>query len=239
MTVDLNLDLGELPDESEEFYSLATVVNVACGGHAGDAASMRRAIDLAKDAGVRVVAHPSYADREGFGRRARFSDPATTRDVVEAQLARLRAIADEAGVAVLGVKPHGALYHDVSNDLELAVAVLDASRAALPGLVSVVGTANTTFEELARSRGYAFEREGFADRRYDALLTLVPRTRPDALLEDAPSCVAQALMLARVGKFDTLCMHGDSPNALEHVRAVRAALERSGLLRGAPSEPAK
>lgn len=229
--VDLNVDLGELPDEPDELYALATVVNIACGGHAGDEASVQRAIQLAMGSGARIAAHPSYADREGFGRRARFSDLPTTVAHLAEQLDLIARVARASGAAVGSVKPHGALYHDASRDPELARAIVDTCVAALPNLESVVGPPESALAETARDRGLAFEPEGFADRRYLADGTLAPRSSPDALLTAGERCAEQAVELARKGRFSTLCIHADTPNALVNARAVRHALEREGLLR--------
>ena len=229
MSVGLNVDLGELSDEDEALYSLATEVNVACGGHAGDDASMRRALELASRQGAVVAAHPSYADRKGFGRRARFASIGATRDAVEQQAAALHSIARSLGVSIRRMKPHGALYHDANCDSAMADAVILATMRALPALDTIVGPPTGALAEAAHARGLSFAREGFADRRYEGD-ALAPRSRPDALLIDAEACVAQALALAATKRFDTLCMHGDTPGAPALVRAVREALEATDQL---------
>jgi len=228
--LDLNIDLGELAQEPEQLYAIATTANIACGGHAGDAASIRRAVGLAVRYGTAVAAHPAYPDPDGFGRTSRFSLPDATRVAVEGQCTRLHEIAVDLGVSVRVVKPHGALYHDVHSDADLAGALIDGARRALPDLETFVGLPDTAFEDIVRARGLGFRSEGFADRRYDDRFRLVPRGRADALLVDAASCVSQALMLARIARFDTLCLHGDTPGALVLARAVRAALVSEGLL---------
>jgi UPF0271 protein len=230
--VALNVDLGELVDEPKELYSIATTVNIACGGHAGDAASMKRALMLAAQSGATVTAHPSYADAQGFGRRPRFSEPAAVRDAVAQQCTRLCAIADELGLEVRSVKPHGALYHDASRDADYAAALIDGCQQAMSDLDTIVGFPETALEDIVKARGIAFVREGFADRRYDEDWQLLPRSRPDALLVEPDACVTQALSLARMGKVGTICIHGDTPHALVIGRAVRRALEQEGLLVG-------
>jgi UPF0271 protein len=229
VTVELNVDLGELPDEDGSLYALATVVNVACGGHAGDASTMERALLAAAEAGAAVAAHPSYPDREGFGRRPRFADVVTTGEAVRAQSAALESIASRLGVRVTTMKPHGALYHDANTDRALADAVVDAAARALPALDTIVGPPTGALSDATRARGLRFVREGFADRRYEGD-ALVPRSRADALLLEPGACVAQALALAASGRFDTLCMHGDTPGAATLVRAVREALIGAGVL---------
>lgn len=229
-TVDLNVDLGELPDEPPALYELATVVNVACGGHAGDGATMRAAVRAARAAGARVAAHPSYADREGFGRRAAFAPATAAADAVLAQCRDLAVIAAEEGVAIALAKPHGALYHDAARDPELAAATVDAVIAALGG-VTLVGPPTGALVAAARTRGLAYAREGFADRGYDTSGELLPRGAPGALLDDPATAARQALALARRGDLETLCVHGDTPGAVAIARAVRAALEEAGWLR--------
>jgi UPF0271 protein len=230
--VELNVDLGELPDEPKELYAIATTVNIACGGHAGDAASMKRSLMLAAQSGATVTAHPSYADIQGFGRRPRFSEPAAVRDAVAQQCTRLCALADELGLEVRSVKPHGALYHDASRDADYAAALIDGCQQAMSDLDTIVGFPETALEDIVTARGIAFVREGFADRRYDEDWQLVPRGRPGALLVEADACVTQAIALARMGKVGTICIHGDTPHALTIGRAVRRALEQEGLLVG-------
>jgi 5-oxoprolinase (ATP-hydrolysing) subunit A len=230
--VELNVDLGELPDEPKELYSIATTVNIACGGHAGDADSMKRALMLAAQSGATVTAHPSYADVEGFGRRSRFSGPAKMCAAVAQQCTRLCALADQLGMAVRSVKPHGALYHDASRDADYAAALIDGCQHAMSDLETIVGFPETALEDIVKARGLRYLREGFADRRYDEDWQLLPRTRPDALLVEPDACVTQAVLLARVGKVETICIHGDTPHALTIGRAVRRALEQEGLLVG-------
>jgi len=229
--VDLNIDLGELPDEPEELYALATVVNLACGGHAGDVDSMRRSIDLALRHGAKIAAHPSYPDRDNFG-RARMAIPLhMLYETITEQVATLANLAEAAGTKIWGAKLHGALYHAASDDARLAAAVLDAIVSAVPDGVTIVGPPHGHIEEVSRSRGLAYAREGFIDRRYaDDEDTLVPRSQPGALLGEPDQCAEQALRLARSGKIETLCVHGDTPNAIAVARQARKALEREGLL---------
>src|SRR5687768_5050344 len=152
MAVDLNIDLGELPGEPEELYALATVVNLACGGHAGDAASMKRSVALALRYGARIAAHPSYPDREQFG-RARMAIPLDMlyQSVVD-QLAALKQVAIEAGAKVWGAKPHGALYHGAAEDPQVAAALLDAIVATHPDGLVIVGPPWGHLESASRAR---------------------------------------------------------------------------------------
>jgi UPF0271 protein len=228
--VDLNVDLGELPGEPVELYRIATTVNVACGGHAGDVASMTHAVTHAIEAGARIAAHPSYVDREGFGRRRGFSSHDAVRRDVELQCAELARIAEEHGGRVVAVKPHGALYHDVATDPRLAAMVVEAAHEALGPDISIVGPPHGALVEAAAFDRLVYVREGFADRRYDAVGGLVPRGEPGAVLDDPAACAAQAVALAQRGEIETLCVHGDNPNALAVARAVRAALEETDWL---------
>lgn len=230
MPVSLNIDLGELDDEPDELVGLATIVNVACGGHAGDAASMRRVLRRAREHGTELSAHPSYEDREGFGRRARAQPPREAASAVARQCRQLESAARELDAPVRRLKLHGALYHDASADLELARLLVGAAHAELPALVAVIGPAGSELERASGELGLRFEREAFADRGYDERGQLRARGTPGALLERVDEVLAQATQLARSGACDTLCLHGDTPGALERARALRARLEHEGLL---------
>jgi UPF0271 protein len=225
--VDLNIDLGELADEPEELFTLATVANIACGGHAGDRSSMARAVGLAIAHGARIAAHPSYPDRARFGRVSVEMPKGALAASVEEQCAAIGAIASEAGTRVALVKPHGALYHDTRN-ADVAEAVLDGVSRAL-GLAAIVGPPRGALRELAIVRGHAYLREGFADRAYrDG--RLVPRAEPGALILDPSMCAAQAVRLVEEGEIETLCVHGDTSGAVAIARAVRTALAARGVL---------
>ncbi len=229
--VDLNIDVGELPDESEELYPLATVVNVACGGHAGGAMSMRRSVERAIRAGARIAAHPSYPDREQFG-RARMAIPLSIlyESVVE-QVDALVHVVRTLGATLWGAKPHGALYHACVEDPGVAAAVLDAIVAAWPDGPTIVGPPAGHFAESSAARALAYVREGFADRRYDPSGRLLARGEPGALLDDPNVAAEQAVRLAEAGDVETLCVHGDTPNALAIARAVHDALCAANALR--------
>ena len=219
-TVDLNADLGEEVTDDAALLAVVTSANVACGYHAGNAAIMRAVCDEAVRRGVAVGAQVSYADRENFGRVALDVAPGVLRDQVADQVGTLAEIAASAGTSVRYLKPHGALYHRVLDDEEQAEAVLAGS-----GDLPVLTMPGTLLDRAARAGRRPF-REGFPDRGYDAHGRLLPRTEPGALLADGDAIVGQALSLA--GSVDSLCLHGDSPGAVEHARAVRAALERAG-----------
>ena len=235
MAIDLNVDLGELPGEPPELYALATTANIACGGHAGDTSSMSRALSFAMTRGTKVGAHPSYPDREGFGRTSVSMTPADLAASVADQCAALQAIARRLGYAVSVVKPHGALYHDVARDPALAAALIDGAARGLglpPTALTVVGPPRGALLEEALRRGSRYAREGFADRTYRPDGTLVPRSEPGALVTDPDACARQALSLASSGTIETLCVHGDSPGAVAIARRVRDALVQGEMLAG-------
>lgn len=221
---DLNIDLGELPNEPVELYSLAHRVNVACGGHAGDDASMRAACLAAKRTSTIVGAHPSYPDRANFGRIALPLAGEALQATIREQCSALRHIAEMLGVRVIHVKPHGALYHSANRDPLLARDVCEAARDAL-GSFALLGPPEGALREAARAAGLHFHAEGFADRGYAPDGTLLPRGTPGALLGDPAAAAAQARTLAVSGRFETLCVHSDTPNAIEIARAVRQTLD--------------
>ncbi len=179
--------------------------------------------------GTAIAAHPSYADREGFGRRARFASGESFVRSIDEQLELLREGVRSRIARVVAVKPHGALYHDASGDRAIAAVVVERS-ANIFGEVSIVGPGGGALEDAAARAGLAFQREGFADRRYGLDGLIVPRSQSDALLTDPSEAAEQALALARRGGFETLCVHGDTPGAVVIARAVRRALEGQGLL---------
>jgi UPF0271 protein len=220
----LNVDGGELDDEPLELYALADVIHVACGGHAGDDASMDRVTRACSSTGTRVGAHPSYEDREGFGRRAQDVSPEQLTASVAAQCSRLEAIAKRAGVKLASVKPHGALYHAAHATEATAQAVVQAVVLSLGSDVAVVGPAGGALERGARAAGLRYEREAFADRGVRADGSLVPRGEPGALVVDPEIAAARARELAARSDVDTLCIHGDTPGAVLIARAVREAL---------------
>ena len=245
-SADLSCDLGE-SSTPEAFatetaiWPLVTSANVACGGHAGDAASMREAVRLAQLYGVRLGAHPSFPDREGFGRRAlEISDEALGAALVE-QLEELRAIARiEGGLALERVKAHGALYNLAHHESRLARVLTEATLAAAPE-AALVCPAGSAMERAARERGLQVVREAFADRRYLPDGALVPRSDPRALLDDPAESAAQAVSLAThavvtavdgreiLVAHETICVHSDMRRAVERLVAIRAALARRGV----------
>jgi UPF0271 protein len=239
VNIDLNADVGEGFDDGP-LYDLVSSVNIACGAHAGNDESMARAIDLALTHHVAIGAHPGYADREHMGRRPLDMQPAQLRASIRDQIVRLSHIAQKKATAVSHVKPHGALYNQAAVDPWLATAVAEAVRFARPRL-RLVGLAGSWLTAAGRSAKLKVTEEGFADRRYQKDGTLASRERADALITDPTAAADQALAIARGMPVDsvdghpvtihasTICLHSDTPGALENARAVRAALERAGF----------
>ncbi|MFO0628549.1 MAG: 5-oxoprolinase subunit PxpA [Polyangiales bacterium] len=222
-TMRLNLDAAELDDEPEALTPLAHMLNLACGAHAGDVTLATRALRRARRHRVPVGAHPSYPDREGFGRRAMDLSAPALQETLRAQLAWLRDLAHAEGLTLTHVKPHGALYHAATARPEVARCVIDAAREAL-GDVALVGLPQGALRDLATREGVPFLREGFADRGYTPEGGLIPRGSPGDVLTDLDAVRAQVRRLARTGEVDTVCVHGDGAHALPVARAVREAL---------------
>jgi UPF0271 protein len=221
MAVLLNIDAGELDDEAEELYVLAHLVNIACGGHAGDPRTMDRVLASCAHAGTLAGAHPSYPDREGFGRRAMKMQPDEIAESVASQCEALAERARRVGLRVTHVKANGALYHAANGDPAIAKAVVEGATRAL-GSVVFVGPATG---EIARAAG-GILRERFCDRAERPDGTLVPRSEPGALVTDPELCAARAREFLREKSADTVCVHGDTPGAVQIARAVREALDR-------------
>ncbi|MBX3351350.1 MAG: 5-oxoprolinase subunit PxpA [Phycisphaeraceae bacterium] len=242
--IDLNADVGEaLTPEHREAEAavirLVSSVNIACGGHAGDESSMRTTLSSAMRAGCAIGAHPSYPDREGFGRRSVAMDADALRRSIHEQIAALGRIAAASGVRLAHAKPHGALYHDVSSDESIARAVFEAARAWDPSM-RLVGLAGSRSIAWWRSWGGAVVSEAFADRGYSGPCSLTPRSAAGAML-DPGDAGAQAVSIAvdssarnaKGSRFridaQTICLHSDAPNAAQAARAVRDAFTRAGL----------
>lgn len=247
--IDLNADLGEtvggVPTADDEaMFAVISSASVACGGHAGDAASMREAVRRAVRHGVAVGAHPSYPDPGNFGRVPLAMAPDDLAAAVAVQLGALVA----AGADVRYVKPHGALYHAVTTDRAQAAAVARAiaDQSELLGRALPILGLDGEISAAAGAAGLPFVREAFLDRGYLASGALVPRSAPGALLADPAEVAARAVRLVREGIVEavdgalveadaaSLCLHGDSPAAVAMARAVRAALDADGIVVRAP-----
>lgn len=225
MTMDLNCDMGELPDAAHEaaLMQYITSANIACGGHAGDEATMERTARLAIERGVRTGAHPSYPDRANFGRfEMELANEEIERTVRE-QIERLEKVVRRLGASITHVKPHGALYNVAARDQRVARAIGHAIAAWKPD-TPLFGLLNSPCLEWWRDMGLPVVAEAFADRRYEPDGSLRPRKFADALITDPAEAAAQAARFARDAKAQTLCVHGDTPGAIEILKACRAAL---------------
>lgn len=218
----MNLDAGEHADEPEELWALFDVLNIACGGHAGDAASMERVVRWCVESHCAIGAHPSYPDRVGFGRRSLPIEATALAATLAEQCAALAAIARSHGRTVAYIKPHGALYHDAAASDAIARAVVTAAADTLGEAVVVIGPPSGALRAAAAARRLHYASEGFADRRMREDGSLVPRTEPGALLGDPTEAAAQACALA--AHVDTICLHADTPGALTIAAAVHRAL---------------
>ena len=215
----VELDAGESDDEPAELWRLVDIVAIACGGHAGDDASMARVIAGCAD--QQLGAHPSYPDRANFGRAAMTMSAGSLEASIAEQCAALARIATGHGRTIDWVKPHGALYHAAAADLEAARAVLRGATRSLGHAITVIGPPRGALADAAVEIGLRYAREGFADRRLRADGSLVPRSEPDALISDPAAAAAQATRLVDI---DVVCVHADTPNALAIARAVCEAL---------------
>jgi 5-oxoprolinase (ATP-hydrolysing) subunit A len=243
--VDLNCDMGELPEmladgSQEALMEFVTSANVACGGHAGDEEMMRATIEQALRHGVAVGAHPGYEDRENFGRVALNLPVEEIRDSVYRQVLALGKIAEKCGAAVVHVKPHGALYNQAARDPGIAQAIAEGVRRWKQDLV-LVGLAGSVMLEEFRAAGFRVAAEAFADRRYEKDGNLRARKFRDALLDVPEKAAEQAVRIAegrgvltREGtvvavEAQTICIHGDTPGAERIAGAVRQALLEAGV----------
>jgi 5-oxoprolinase (ATP-hydrolysing) subunit A len=228
MHIDLNCDLGEGMDNDEAIMPYITSANIACGFHAGDEKIMRETIRLAKRFGVNVGAHPSWNDRENFGRKEMSASSEEVEKLIVEQIQILAGIAKEEGVTLTHVKPHGALYNQAAKDVELAIAIARAVKNFGGGL-TLVGLAGSRSIEAGRAVGLNVAAEGFPDRGYNADGSLMSRNLPGALIESPEEVARHAVELIKQGGMDTLCLHGDHPRAAENAKLLRDVLIQNGV----------
>jgi UPF0271 protein len=243
--IDLNCDMGESfgvysLGNDEALMDLITSANIACGTHAGDPLVMDRTVRLAAQHGVGIGAHPGFPDLAGFGRRAMQLTPEEIENTVLYQVGALAAFARAVGVELAHVKPHGALYNMAARDIEVARAVARGVARAGEDII-VVGLAESVMIDAAREAGLRAAREGFADRAYEADGSLRSRKLAGALIHDPEAAAERAVRIARDGavtaytgeeiplRVDTLCVHGDTPGAVEIVTAIRQRLADAGI----------
>lgn len=237
--IDFNCDLGEGCGDDAAILAYVSSANIACGGHAGDEATMRETLRLCRAHGVAAGAHPGYDDREHFGRRALALSRDEIAMLVIGQLARLAAIAAEEDVVLTHVKPHGALYNLAADDRNVAEAIAGAVAEFDPRLI-VFGLARSELTDAAQRLGLRAAHEVFAERGYAGNGRLLPRGEPGAVIESLDAAIAQVRELVLHGRVrtaagdvalraDTLCLHGDRSDAAQFACAVRAALEADGV----------
>jgi UPF0271 protein len=240
LQVDLNSDLGEGAGFDPELLDLVTSASISCGFHAGDPASILRSIRDASERNVSIGAHPSFLDRENFGRSELTLEPAEVFAQVTYQLGAFNALTSAAATRMNHVKPHGALYNMAAHDEKLADAVVRAILVIDPYLI-LFAPPNSALERAGQAAELRVVREVFADRNYLANGSLVPRDRADALLTDPVEVSKRVLRMLREGKVyavdgtdidmrgETICVHGDTPGAVEFVRTLRVELEVEGV----------
>lgn len=240
MHVDLNADLGEGAPDDAELLALVSSANIACGWHAGDARLMQATVTAALARGVAIGAHPSYPDRENFGRSEMQLAPDEVRADLIYQIGALDALVKAQGGRLHHVKPHGALYNQAARDPALADAVAAAVLDVDPGL-ALYGLAGSELLRAAERAGLRAVAEVFADRGYRADGSLVPRSQPGALIHDTDEAVDRTLRMVRDGvvqavtgetvalQAQTICLHGDGPHALAFAHALRTALTHAGI----------
>lgn len=245
MGIDLNADVGEsfgawsLGDD-EGLIPLLTSANVACGAHAGDPLTIERTVRLAARSGVAVGAHPGYPDLAGFGRRDLDMTAAELEASIIHQVGGVLAFARDAGVELRHVKPHGALYNRAAREAAVANSIASAVRRVSRSLI-LVGLAGSALLDAGRAAGLDVAAEAFADRVYEADGSLRSRRAAGALLHAPADAARQAVAIARDGRVrshdgteiavraDTLCIHGDTPGAVEIATAIRAAFAAAGI----------
>jgi UPF0271 protein len=240
-SIDFNCDLGEGCANDADVMPFISSANIACGAHAGDIASMRATLRLCAAHGVSAGAHPGYADREHFGRRALALSREQIRSLLHEQLERIAEIALEEGVALVHVKPHGALYNQAAADAVLADAIAEAVRAFDSNLI-LVGLAGSRLITAGLAHGLRIAHEAFTDRRYQSDGSLAPRGQPGAVIESVDAAIAQALAIVRGESIacidgtalrvhaDTLCLHGDGSDAAGFAGSLRAAFDDAGVM---------
>jgi UPF0271 protein len=229
-------DIGQ----DAEVMPLISSANIACGFHASDPGTMHRTVRLAKEYGVAVGAHPSFPDRVGFGRREMSASPAEIRDDVMYQVGALLAFCKAEGVPLRHVKPHGALYNLAAREIEVATAIAAAVRSVDPSLY-LVCLCGSKLVAAAMEAGLPYAEEAFADRGYRKDGNLVPRREHGAVLTEPAEVAERIVRMVRDGEVTTVdgavlsidpktvCVHGDTPGAVELLRAIRGRLEKEKI----------
>ncbi|WP_097027268.1 LamB/YcsF family protein [Clostridium peptidivorans] len=243
--VDLNSDLGESFGNykiglDEEVIKYVTSVNIACGWHAGDAEVMENTIKIAKENGVAVGAHPGFPDLMGFGRRNLSVNPGEMKAYIKYQLGALMAFAKAEGEKIQHVKPHGAMYNMAAKDLTLATAIAEAICEVDRDII-LLGLANSELIKAGEQVGLKVANEVFADRAYNADGTLVARSKKGAVIHDADVAISRVVRMVKEGKVtaitgedvninaQSICVHGDNPDAVKFVKEIKTRLQEEGI----------
>lgn len=239
-TIDFNCDLGEDCGDDAAILPYISSASIACGFHAGSPDTMRRTVALCIAQGVAIGAHPSHADRDNFGRVAHALTPDEAYALTLYQIAALDGFVRAAGGRLHHVKPHGALYNQSARDPALADAISRAVHDHDAGLV-LYGLSGSALTQAGERLGLRVAHEAFAERRYETDGTLTPRTHADASIEDLPSAVAQVTHMLEAGsvvtrtgeavtlRADSICLHGDRPDAATFAQGLRDAIEAAGF----------
>ena len=244
-SIDLNCDMGEsfgawTMGHDAALMDYVSSVNIACGFHAGDASTIRKTVETAISKGVKIGAHPSFPDLQGFGRREMKMSPGEIFDIVLYQVAALKGICEAFGTRLNHVKPHGALYNAAAKNQKLSAAIAEAVRKADEKLI-FYGLSGSFLITEAEKKGLRTASEVFADRTYQTDGSLTPRSEANALIEDSKQAIAQVLEMILEQKVtavngekitlkaETVCLHGDGPHALEFAKLINAELSKCGI----------
>lgn len=248
LSIDLNCDMGEGMPNDALLMPLISSASIACGGHAGDTDTMRRTVELALQHNVAIGAHPSYADRENFGRKDLMNLSLLPEDVTALiidQVVPLVSICAEFGTSLHHIKPHGALYNRAAKDSQVSAAICEAIRQ-IDSTLFLYGLSGSTMQTQADAYNLKFVREVFADRSYQDDGSLTPRTDPRALIENDKQALEQVIQLIKQGfvisvtgkkvfvQAETFCLHGDAPKAVDFARLINNALAAENIPIGPP-----
>lgn len=243
--IDLNCDLGEsfgayTLGMDKEVLKYISSANIACGWHAGDSIVMEKTVKLAKENGVGIGAHPGYPDLVGFGRRELNATPAEVKTYIKYQIGALNAFAQAEGVSLTHVKPHGALYNTAAKNYKIALAIAEGIKEVNPDLI-FMGLANSEMIKAGKDIGLQVANEVFADRAYNSDGTLVARTLPGAVIHDKDEAIRRIIKMVKEGKVtaitgeeidivvDSICIHGDNPEAVEFAKSINNALHQESV----------
>ena len=240
-TIDLNCDMGEGYPTDSLIMPFISSVNIACGSHAGDEEIIKNTIKLAMQFDVAIGAHPSYPDRENFGRKSiEIEEEALSSSIIE-QIMLVKSIAESMGARLKHIKPHGALYNRSAIDENVATIIAKAVRQIDENLY-LYGLPNSESEQAANREGLIFWREGFADRTYQSNGSLTPRTEKNAMIEDIDHALHQVIDMITQNKIkpmsgddipiqiETICIHGDADKALEFAKHIHLGLIKNEIV---------